>query len=231
MQKNVDVQNENDDTLDAGRAGRLRKLLDYEVKTENGKIVLENRRIKMVQLGNSSEDREFYKTVTSDYIDFLRNHRGLEIREDVDYEELFKREVLHDNYEKVPLFAVYKRNGTMIGTCGCRYCIEVKKGEEKLFFYEISDRILQRHLSFGFGAIGAFIASNFFLNQLNERHLFFTSYPDRRDYSFRIIKACNADFSHYIGSKERYIDNIFGNIGKQDFFCTTNFDGLIDQLN
>ena len=77
MQKNEVVSSEEIDISDQ-RKEKIKKLFEYEETRENGKIVLLNKKLKLVQLTDCKEDREIYKTVITDYKDFLHNFRKLD---------------------------------------------------------------------------------------------------------------------------------------------------------
>ena len=228
MQKNDIVSNEENGANNSHKE-KLKKKFDYEETMENGKIVLLNKKIKLVQLTDCKEDREIYKTVTEDYIDFLRKHRGLKIREDVDYEELFKREVLHDEYKECPLFAIYNSRGVLLGTCGSRGVLLVKNGDKNIIVHEVSDRLISWRKVVGVGAIAVAMIYDF-LFYIKRKNFFFTSYADSRDYYHKLNKVIN--LYHFVGSKGRSIDNdTYKDIGMQDFYCTLNLDNLIEQLS
>lgn len=226
MQKNEIVSSEESDINDK-RKEKLRKLFEYEETRENGKIVLLNKKLKLVQLTDCKEDREIYKTVTADYIDFLRNHRGLKIREDIDYEELFKREVLHEEHDECPLFAIYNKRNVLLGTCGSRGVLSVKNGDKNIIVHEASDRLISNHKGFGIGAV--VIMLYHYLFYIKKRNFFVTTYADTRDFCMKVNNITN--LCYFIGSKNRTVDeDIFGCIGKQDFYCTLYFEGLLEQL-
>ena len=227
MQKNEVLSSEEIDISDQ-RKEKIKKLFEYEETRENGKIVLLNKKLKLVQLTDCKEDMEIYKTVTADYIDYLRNHRGLKIREDVDYEELFKREVLHEEHDECPLFAIYNKRNVLLGTCGSRGVISVKNGDKNIIVHEVSDRLISQHKLVGAGAIAVAMVYNF-LFYIKKKNFFFTTYADSRDYYHKLNEI--VDLYHFIESKDRIIDNdTYKNIGKQDFYCTLIFDQLIGQL-
>ena len=227
MQKNEVVSSEEIDINDK-RKEKLKKLFEYEETRENGKIVLLNKKLKLVQLTDCKEDREIYKTVTADYNDYLRNHRGLKIREDVDYEELFKREVLHEEHDECPLFATYNTNGVLLGTNGSRKVLSVKNGNKEIVLHEVSNRLLSNHRGLGTGGIVVNIIYHY-LFYAKQKNFFLTSYADKRDFCMKVGNIENC--CQFIGSKIRTIDNdIFGCIGMQDFYCTLHFDGLLGQL-
>ena len=224
MQKNEVVPSEEIDINDK-RKEKLRKLFEYEETRENGKIVLLNKKLKLVQLTDCKEDREIYKTVITDYKDFLHNFRKLDTN--IDREDFYDFESLHDDYEKFPLFACYNKQNKLIGTCGSRHRITVQNGQNELSLQEISERMMQKYIKHGYGAIAFAVVANYFSKKM--QNFFFTSFSDSRDY-YRKLRDITVDFC-FIGSKKRSMNkNFFGYVGAQDFYCSLNFDGLLEQL-
>ncbi|MBQ7536908.1 MAG: hypothetical protein IJT14_02175 [Rickettsiales bacterium] len=224
MQKNEVVHNDESGISDK-RKEKLKKLFEYEEKRENGKIVLLNNKIRLVQLTDCKEDREIYKTVITDYKDFLHNFRKLDT--DIDREDFYDFESLHDDCENFPLFACYNKQNKLIGTCGSRHRITVKHGQKEFSLQEISERMMQKYIKHGYGAIAFAMIVNYFSKK--KQNFFFTSFSDSRDY-YRKLRDIVAEFC-FIGSKQRIMnENFFGYVGAQDFYCSLNFDGLLDQL-
>ena len=224
MQKNEIVSSEESDINDK-RKEKLKKLFEYEETRENGKIVLLNKKLKLVQLTDCKEDREIYKTVITDYKDFLHNFRKLDTN--IDREEFYDFESLHDDCEKFPLFACYDKQNRLIGTCGSRHRITVQNGQNELSLQEISERMMQKYIKHGYGAIAFAVVADYFLKK--KQNFFFAVFSDSRDY-YRKINDIIASF-YFIGSKNRQIDKDFlGYFGAQDFYCSLNFDGLLEQL-
>ena len=223
MQKNEVVSSEEIDISDH-RKEKLRKLFEYEETRENGKIVLLNKKLKLVQLTDCKEDREIYKTVITDYKDFFFIFRKLDTN--IDREDFYDFESL-DDYEKFPLFACYNKQNKLIGTCGSRHRITVQNGQNELSLQEISERMMQKYIKHGYGAIAFAVVANYFSKKM--QNFFFTSFSDSRDY-YRKLRDITVDFC-FIGSKKRSMNkNFFGYVGAQDFYCSLNFDGLLDQL-
>lgn len=224
MQKNEVVSSEESDISDQ-RKEKLRKLFEYEETRENGKIVLLNKKLKLVQLTDCKEDREIYKTVTADYNDFLKKFRGTIRTSNLD--ELFNEEVLHKNHEKFPLFACYNNRNELIGTFGSRNAIVVRNGNQDITLQELSGRLMQKYENGGIGAIADLVMANYFLNYRQD--FFFTGFKDKRDYLQKM--GPYAGNYRFLGSKKRQVDGTHVEIGNQDFYCTVFFNGLLDNLS
>jgi len=226
MQKNEVISNEESDVNDK-RKEKLKKLFEYEETSENGKIVLVNKKVKLVQLTDCKEDREIYKTVTADYNTFcMENIHGVIRNSNLD--ELFNEEILHKNYEKFPLFACYNSRNELIGTFGSRNAIVVKNGNKEITLHELSGRLMKKYENSGIGSIADAVMGNYFTN--NDQPFFFTGWSDKREYFMKVwnyVIKC-----YFLGSKQRYIDKTQSvDIGNQDFYCTVTFDGLFNQLS
>lgn len=223
MQKNEVVYND-ESGISNKRKEKLKKLFEYEEKRENGKIVLVNKKVKLVQLTDCKEDREIYKIVTTDYNGFLKEFRGIIRTSNLD--ELFDEEVLHKNHEKFPLFACYNNRNELIGTFGSRNAVVIKDGNKEITLHELSGRLMQKYANSGLGAIADTVMSNYCLN--HGQDFFFTSFNEKRDYFIKISQY--AGNYKFLGSKKRQVDGNNVDFGDLDFYCTMSFNGLLDHL-
>jgi len=224
MQKNEVVSNDESDINDK-RKEKLKKLFEYEETRENGKIVLLNKKLKLVQLTDCKEDREIYKTVTADYNDFLKKFRKTIRTSNLD--ELFDEEVLHKNHENFPLFACYNSRNELIGTFGSRNAIVVKNGNKEITLQELSGRLMQKYIRTGKGAMCEFMVTTFMVNK--GQNFFIVAYKDERDFISKMSQYCG--LYQFICSKNRQMDGTpTSEMGEVDFYSTIIFEGIADQL-
>ena len=171
----------------------------YNEKLENGRIILEGRRVKFVQIINTEEDKNKYQAIMQKYVDYVRDHYTSEASSDgCDMNKCFDEEISVEN-GKLPMFFVYNKQDKLLGMTGIRSIVDAKAGDKKIKMQELSVRIVgetKDNSSYGYGALVYLVLHLYILN--NNVNVFAKTYFQKRDFWFHMFDKVGM---HYIETK------------------------------
>ena len=109
--------------VDSENSERLPKLA-YDERIENGKIVLQGRGVKLVQIMDTPEDRKQYCNVMHEYLQFVKREyvQDADIN-NIDLNACFEEECIIRDKRKLPLFFAYRNDGKLLGTIGSTHLL------------------------------------------------------------------------------------------------------------
>ena len=204
----------------------LKNRYPFEVKNENGKLVLQNKRIKLVQIKNTDEDCVLYKKLLSNYEAFLNLQLSAGGKIVFNKEEAFNEECLHEFSNKYPMFVGYDRQDNIIGMFGFRKSINVRHDNKMYNLQELSARTYsdrKRGLSF-YGITASIMLYTYALSM--KQHVVMSTFPYIRDLLFHCLELGNYK---YITSHKRDIPNLNLNT-TFDIFATVKLPNLEEYL-
>ena len=171
----------------------------YEEKIEDGKIVLQGRSVKLVQIMDTPEDRELYYNVMNEYLKYVKKEYVQDANIDnVDLSTCFEAECVIRDKRKLPMFFAYRNDGKLLGTIGGKYLFVLKDGAD-VVWNEYSCRfvgVAKDGYSMGKSGVEALSIFPVFAHQRSV-YLFFTSWQKQslrdlwthyaENYGFRFI--------------------------------------------
>ncbi|GEM_PF-5615077 len=115
----------------------------YQKKIEDGKLVLQGRNVRLVEIANTEEDREKYISIMNQYLTYVKENyvNDLEI-EKVDISLCFKEECSNRDEKKLPLFFAYRNDGKLLGTIGSTGVLKLKDDKKNVVFNCFSCRFV-----------------------------------------------------------------------------------------
>ena len=184
----------------------------FDITHVDEKLVLKNRRVKLVQLNDNKEDRSLYNFLILDYYD-LQKQKGIKIDlEKIDLNENFSCECLHYNHNNFPMFVGYNSKNEIVGMFGFRRSIDVNINNTNITLQEISIRTKSdKKVGLSFYGMASFFMLYAYA-MLNKQHIFMETFPFLRDTMFHVIDLCEYE---YYTTKNMFI-NVFN--------CTSLFD-------
>ena len=118
----------------------------YEESFENGRLVLQNRKVKLIQIIDTEEDRKLYKESFDNYATAIAKRLNQQ-KVVGDLDKIFEEEVLHPNHEKFPFFFAYsKTNNKFLGTFGYSHCYKCLVDGKEKGFQEITTRLSSKFI-------------------------------------------------------------------------------------
>ena len=165
----------------------LSKNYNYVEHIADGRIVLEHRRVKFVEIKDTKEDREKYILIMQHYIEYIKEHYYKNASAiDIEFCKLFDEEIL--KYKKLPMFFVYNSNNVLLGICGFCKSIIVNIDNKDICFGELSIRLAEKSvhkISYGYGAICYLILSLYAIK--TSTRYYFKSFVFLRELIFRSV--------------------------------------------
>ena len=194
QKKSIGVSNESNEIKE-----ELSSKYPYNEKLENGRIILDGRRVKFVQIMNTEEDRNKYQTIMQKYVDYVRDYYTSEASSDgCNMNKCFHEEISVEN-GKLPMFFIYNKRGELLGMAGIRSIINAKAGDKKIKMQELSVRIVGEAKESSFYGYGALVYLILHLYVLNKNiDVFAKTYFQKRDFWFHIFDKVSM---HYIETK------------------------------
>lgn len=193
MQKNNVIESDYDIFFDNIYQNLIEKY-PFDITHVDGKLVLKNRRVKLVQLNDNEECRYLYKSLILDYYN-MQKQKDIKIDiEKIDLNEGFDCECLHYNYNNFPMFAGYNNKNEIVGMFGFRNSIDVNINNISINLQEISIRT-KSDKKVGLSLYGM---TSFFMlyayAMLNRQHIFMETLPFLRDTMFHMIDLCEYEY-------------------------------------
>jgi hypothetical protein len=204
----------------------LKNRYPFDVKNEFGKLVLQNKRIKLVQINNTDEDCALYKKLLSDYQEFLNFQLNAGGKIVFNKENAFNEECVHEFSDKYPMFIGYDRQNNLVGMFGFRKSINITHNGKLYNFQELSARTYsdrKRGLSF-YGITASIMLYTYALSK--RQHVVMSTFPYIRDLLFHCLELGNYQ---YITSHKRDIPNLNLNTSF-DIFATVKVPNLEEYL-
>ena len=183
--------NNNDNISCENIISELSKNYNYIEHILDGRIVLEHRRVKFVEIKDTKEDREKYILIMKHYIEYIKEYYYRESKSnEVDLNKWFDNEIIKNSNNKMPMFFVYNNKNVLLGMCGFRQTIKINIDNKSVKFNELSIRLTEKSInkiSYGYGAICYFIMSLYAIKR-NNRY-YFKSFIFLRDLLFRSVNS------------------------------------------
>ncbi len=189
----------------------------FNIFKKDNKLILEHKKIKLVQIQDSKADRELYFYLMIDYIHYLQKYRSIDININaLNFDNDFNNECLHKKHSSFPMFFGFNNKNECSGLFGFRKNIDILHNGEQINLQEISIRTYSQKM-FGM-SIGGGIA--FFMiyayAMLKTQHIFMSTLPFLRNTMYHVGDICNYN---YFTTKKRYVE-VFNNYIELDIFST-----------
>lgn len=183
----------------------------FTISVENGKLMLLHRRLKLVQIVDSAEDRGVYKELMYEYADYCRLQRDADINpQALDIDEAFSSECLHYLTDGYPMFFGFNSKNELVGLFGFRKSINLKtKDGENVNLQEISIRTrTKRYVGLAIYGEMAF-AMLYGYAMKHNTEIFMSTLNFFRATMFHAMELCKYN---YITTCSRYVDVLKSNI-------------------
>lgn len=189
----------------------------FSISVKDNKLILENKRIKLVEIQDNKEDREFYSYLMKDYIAYLQNDRSVNINiDELKFDNDFNNECLHKRHNLFPMFFGFNNKNEYIGLFGFRKSLDIQTDNEFINLQEISIRTYSKKLS-GLsisGSVAFFMLYAYAMSK--QQHIFMSTLPFLRNTMFHVSDVCNYN---YFTTKRRFVD-VFNCYIELDIFAT-----------
>lgn len=189
---------------------QLSKKYQYEECIENNRIVLKYKKMKLVEIIDTPEDKEKYIDIIYNYIEYIKNHYSYNaaINDDRDLRKSFEREVLQKNKGKLPFFFLYDFDNRLLGTVGYRDIFTVnfdtnnQKNDGKngniVSFQELSSRLVMWKNTNGNLGLASYGSLSFFVTYLyalnHNKRVWYKTFSSTRDLMFHCMEYVNQYF-------------------------------------
>ena len=201
----------------------LRRFANYEEIIFDDRIKLIGRKIKMIQVIDTDDDRIRYKLVMGKYKEFLEERYDNVSFDENYFDTLFKEECLDNKKNgKLPMFFVYAGE-KLIGLAGCRKNFLIKKNNNSINLQEISVRCVLSENNSGLGAIAFFMIYLYCLSK--DIAVFTKSFPHVRDFMFHCCEICQHKYLCSVDVYEKYRQSVM----KMDIFVDNQHSDIIEQ--
>ena len=175
----------------------LQKKYSYIESHEDDRLILKHKRIKLVQIMDTQEDREKYFYLMNAYIAHVMKNYYPDVRP-YGLEECFLGEISTKD-GKLPMFFIYNVNNELLGMAGFRG-LELKTyNNNKVRMHELSIRMNQNvsaNLSFGYGSLAGMMCNLMAFKK--EENIFAKTYPNVKTWAFHFFDSIDC---YYIGRK------------------------------
>ena len=204
------------------------KKYPFTISTEDGKLVLSHRRLKLVQVVDCREDRKQYEDIMYKYADYCKFQHGAGIDVNkLNINEMFNCECLHNLSDKYPMFFGYNNKNELIGLFGFRKSLNLKTNSGiDVNLQEISIRTKCKNntgLAI-YGGIAFFMIYAYAMKRNVD--VFMSTLRFLRSTMFHVSGICGFN---YIKTCSRYVDVFNSNI-ILDLWMTQNDEGIRNLL-
>ena len=189
--KNIALVGQKENEADSVR-DVLSKKYSYQENIEDGRVVLTtDKKIKLVEVIDTLDDREKYKQVTCDYLHYAQENYNQSFDFDkIDYDAVFENDILMDKKHALPMFFAYNSIGKLLGVVGYKKPIVVNYNNQKMIFQELSIRFASAKkdsYTIGKDGVEAFFVAYLFALNRGER-VISTTYLQIRMLMFNLQK-------------------------------------------
>ena len=171
---------------------KLMKKLHYnEYKDEEGRVVIETTKVKLVQVRqNNQEDKDKYINVLDKYLNKNRDLLMVDEKDKdvvVDLEQVFEFETQHYNYNEFPMFFVYTKTNILLGVSGFRMHEKENVNGKEYDVYEASFKLsyVDDDLYKEAKGLVPLICGNYI--SLRKQYFSASVFPGRRDFGFHFF--------------------------------------------
>ena len=186
----------------------LEKHFSSNESIEEGRIILSNKRIKCVQVLNTTEDFNKYDEINMRYLHYVQKKYLSHLKiVNFDKKQEFESAVSTEN-GKLPMFFIYNNQGEILGLCGFKSLKAIQQDNCQYTANELSSRLVmnaKQRSGLGYGAITMAVMCNYAYHH-NCNCCAYTSIQNR-DEMFHILN--NIGLKH-IGIVDYYLQCAIG---------------------
>lgn len=183
----------------------------FTITVENGRLVFQHRRMKLVQITDNIDDRRRYEDIMYEYADYCKIQHGADIDvQKLNINDMFNCECLHYLSDKYPMFFGYNNKNELIGIFGFRKSLNIRNAEqENVNIQEISIRTnVKNNTGLAiYGGIAFFMLYAYAMK--NNADIFMSTLRFLRSTMFHVGDVCGYN---YITTCTRYVDVLKSNI-------------------
>ena len=184
--------NQKDDTVSDKESviQKLTKRYSYEETIENGRIVLAKQHVKLLEIKDTTWDRENYSIIMKDYLNYIDETYFHIDAKKIDLDQCFNAEIVKDSDKKLPLFFGYVDN-QIVGLTGCSKCFSVNEDGKTFVIQEMSNRypfLKKKNGNIGLHGGKLFFMSYLFLLK-HSKHIMFWTYNKHNAVTFHSIDS------------------------------------------